>query len=165
MWQHIPTLHTHQPNFSALCQYYAHHAHHYYFSVWCQNLVHTPAHQHFSARRPKLSAHTNIFSAGAQNLVRTPAHQHFSTRCQIFSVRSSTPLFFRAIPNFYLVHPHANIFLRNAKSHLSQYFHCATCNFSAPNCAHSPLCASIPREFCCRNWGFFLTFSPIHHRH
>jgi hypothetical protein len=48
---------------------------------------------------------------------------------------------------------------------ISQAFHCASCIFSAPTCAHSFLCASIPREFRCRNWGFFLTFSPIYHRH
>jgi hypothetical protein len=61
----------------------------------------------------------------------------------------STPIFFRAVPNFYI----------------SQAFYCASCIFSAPTCAHSFLCASIPREFRCRNWGFCLTFSPIYHRH
>jgi hypothetical protein len=34
-----------------------------------------------------------------------------------------------------------------------------------PICTHSFLCASIPREFRYRNWGFFLNFSPIYHRH
>jgi hypothetical protein len=69
-------------------------------------------------------------------------------RRQNFSAHTCTLKFFHAVPTF---------------TYTS--FHCASCIFSAPTCAHSFLCASIPREFRCRNWGFFLTFSPIYHRH
>jgi hypothetical protein len=86
-----------------------------------------------------------------------------------FSMRTYTPIFFRATPNFrartrtpiffyvapnFSAHTRTTIFF-----HISQSFHCASCIFSAPTYTHSFLCASIPCEFHCRNWGFFLTFS------
>jgi hypothetical protein len=80
---------------------------------------------------PKFSAHT-----------RTPT---LSRTVSKFSLRASTPLFFRVMPNFYV----------------SQYFYYTSHVFSAPTCAHSFLCASIPHEFRCKNWGFCLTFYPF----
>jgi hypothetical protein len=88
--------------------------------------------------------HTNIFPRDAQNLVHTPT-------------------FFHAVSNFYRAHLHTNIFPCSVEFlHISRFYR-ATCIFSVPTHAHSFLCASIPCEFYCRNWGFFLTFSPIHH--
>jgi hypothetical protein len=120
----------------------------YYFSVWCQNLVCTLTHQNFSAWH--------------QNLLRTLAHQHFSARRPKFSAHTYTPTFFRTVSKFL---SHTNIFPRSVQFLYITSFYCASCIFSAPTYAHSFFCASIPREFHCRNWGFFLTFSQFHHRH
>jgi hypothetical protein len=90
------------------------------------NLAHASAYQHFSVRH--------------QNLACAPAHQHFSALCQNFSARTYMPTSFHAVPNIYI----------------SQDFHCASCIFSAPTYAHSFLCTTIPHEFRCKNWGFFL---------
>jgi hypothetical protein len=135
-----------------------------YFYVQPQILVRAPTHQYFSAQRQILARATTCqyFSARRQFLARTPI---FFSAVPNFSTHTCTPIFFCATPNF-SARTHTPIFFRVApKFYISQAFHWASCIFSAPTCAHSFLCSSIPREFHCRNWGFFLNFSPIYHRH
>jgi hypothetical protein len=99
------------------------------------------------------------------NLVHTSAHCYFLRITTLhhatlnLSVHTHAPIFsvhYQSTPcsaKFKCAHPHANIF------HASQAFHRASCIFSAHTYAHSFLCASIPREFCCINWAFCQTFS------
>jgi hypothetical protein len=100
---------------------------------------------------PKFSARNctpTFFRAVPNFSARTNTPIYF---CAVpkFSVCTSTPIFFPIVPNFYI----------------SQAFYCASCIFSVPTYAHTFLCVSIPREFCYKNWGFFLTFSPSYHIH
>jgi hypothetical protein len=124
-----------------LCQYWAHHACHYY--VCCTPCTPYYAYAHRTMLIFSVCTRTPTFFMCAPNFSTHTRRQHFSVQPK-FSARTSTPIFFRAMPNFYI----------------SQAFYCATCIFSAPTYAHSFLCASIPREFRCRNWGFCLTFFP-----
>jgi hypothetical protein len=123
--------------------------------------VHT--HQHLSVRY--CSVHTNIFPHGTQNLVAHTCTLTFFYVAPKFSAHTRTLTFFCVAPKFSARTSMPISCPRSAEFYLSQAFHCASCIFSAPTCAHSFLCASIPHEFHCRNWGFCLTFSPIYHRH
>jgi hypothetical protein len=111
----------------------------------------------------KFNVHTctPIFFHAAPNFSARSHTPIFFHAVPKFITRTSTPLFFHVVPNFSARTSMPTFFPVEPNFYISHAFYYGSCIFSVPTCTHSFLCASIPREFQCRNWGFSLNVSPF----